>query len=80
MDDNIKKQITEKCDRFASEIMELCDSAQVFVTFHDGGRENTGSYECGKGNFYARQGQVAEFLEIQRQYQKNWAIRKENET
>lgn len=75
MSDHIRTLVDQKC----AEIAEHVDSVQVFVTWHDGGEQRTHAYESGKGNFYARQAQVQEFVTIQNQYQRNWAIRKDQE-
>ncbi len=74
-----KKQMEEMIQRKACELAEHFDSVQIFVTRHRGGEEMTASYEFGKGNFYARYGQIAEWLSIQDQFQRNHAIRKDNE-
>lgn len=66
-------------NRTADSLSEHFDSVQIFVTKHSGGAERSDSYETGRGNFYARLGQVMEFLSIQDQYQRNWAVRKDNE-
>jgi hypothetical protein len=60
-------------------LAEHFDSVQVFVTVHNGGKEATRALESGSGNFYARLGQVREWVAIQDQYQRNWAIKKDNE-
>jgi len=73
--DNIRRIVDEHC----AAIAEHVDSVQIFVTFHRGGEQRSGSYESGRGNFYARQGQVDEWLRFQRQYQKSWAKRKDAE-
>lgn len=61
-------------------LREHFDSVRIFVTVHDGNESETSAYESGSGNFYAQLGQVAEWLAIQDQYQRNWAIRKDAET
>lgn len=62
-------------DECSAKLLEHFDSVRIFVSKHDGGETNTASYEAGGGNFYAQLGQVAEWLDIQRQFQKNHAIR-----
>lgn len=74
-----KDEITKIVDQKCAEIAEHVDTVQIFVTMHDGGEKITGCYEAGIGNFYARQGQVQEWLTIQSQFQKNHAIRKDQE-
>lgn len=72
-----KKRITDTVDRAVEQIGEFVDSCQVFVTLHRDDNKHTMSYERGAGNFYTRQGQVDEWLTMQRQYQRNEAIRRD---
>ena len=59
---------------------EHFESVHIFVTFpEDDGQGCTGSIDYGVGNHYATLGQIAEWLAIQHQFQKNWAIRKDAE-
>lgn len=58
-------------------LAEHVDTVQIFVTFHAEDGESTASYEHGQGNFYARQGQVDEWLTIQREYQRLEARRRD---
>lgn len=74
-----KKQMVEMVDQAAAKLAEHFDSVQIFVTRQCGGEEQTWSYEAGKGNFYARLGQVQEFVCVQDQFQRNYAIRKDGE-
>ena len=47
--------------RKVSELLEHCDSAQIFITKH---AENvTQSYTWGAGNWYARDGQVRGWIQ-----------------
>lgn len=69
--DEIEKLMTQK----TSELLEHVESVRIFCTFHDGSTEESKAIDHGGGNFYAQLGQVQEWLDIQRQYQKNWAIR-----
>jgi len=64
-------------DKFLKEVGEYVDSAQVFLTFHDG--DSTASFEKGMGNFFARHGQVSEWLIMQREFQKNYAKKKDSQ-
>lgn len=54
-------------------LLEHFDSVQIMVTRQNGGERKTGSYECGGGNFYARLGQIQEWISIQDEYQRDWA-------
>lgn len=66
-------------DQKASELAEHFDPVRIFVTRHNGGDEKTQSIERGKGNFYAQFGQITEWLSIQDQFQRNYAVRKDSE-
>jgi hypothetical protein len=75
-----KDQIKAMVDLHVSQIREHVDSVRILVTFdEDNGKSETSAYDSGLGNFYAQLGQVEEWLQIQKQYQKNWAIRKDDE-
>ncbi len=69
------KLVDETRDR----LLEHFDSVRIFVTRYDGNASNTCSYQTGGGNFYAQLGQIAEWLSMQEQYQRNHAIRNEAE-
>lgn len=73
------KEISKIADEAAAKLMEHCDSVRIFVTVQDGGKEKTKSYDTGMGNFYAQLGQVIEWVELQHQYQRNYAIREERD-
>lgn len=77
---NLEQEVIRIAEEAKAKLMEHCDSVQIFVTKHDGGESETASYETGGGNFMARYGQISEWLEIQRQYQRNYAIRKDSGT
>jgi hypothetical protein len=69
-------EIQTLVDDAVAKLREHCDSVQIFVTVTpEDGSSDTWGCESGKGNFYARQGQIDEWLGIQRQYQKNYAKR-----
>ncbi len=54
------------------------DTIQIFVTKEsDHGSSDTMSFEFGLGNYYARQGQIQEWLTIQTQYQIEEAKRRD---
>lgn len=76
---NNTDHITKACDEFRDKILEHVDSVNIMVTFHNGCTESTGSYETGGGNLYAQLGQVREWLDIQEQYHRNQAIRRDAE-
>lgn len=67
-------------DDHVAQIREHVDSVRIFVTFDsDDGTSETTAYDSGKGNIYAQQGHIQEWLTINKQYQKNFAIRKDEE-
>jgi hypothetical protein len=75
-----KEALCKMVDDHVAQIREHVDSVRIFVTWDtDDGQSNTGGYDSGKGNFYAQQGQIEEWLTIQKQYQKNWAVRKDEQ-
>lgn len=67
-------------DKAKEGLLEHFDSVRIFVTKHNGSEDETESYESGGGNFYAQLGQVHEWLCIQEQYQRNYAVRKDEES
>lgn len=76
MSDADRKHYKELLESCVNKLSEHCDSVRIFVTFptNDGERD-TAAMDSGSGNFYAQYGQITEWLDIQRQYQRNWAIR-----
>lgn len=63
-----------RLDNIAKELGEHCDSVRLFVTIPTE-RGISVAMDSGCGNIYAQLGQVREWLCIQNQYQRNWAIR-----
>lgn len=78
-EDIISKDEQALVDKCRDQMLEHFDSVRVFVTKHNGGESETQSYETGGGNFYAQLGQVTEWLSIQEQYQRSYAMRKDKE-
>jgi len=76
---SISQTDQEIVDKAREALLEHFDSVQVFVTRHAGERDVTASYETGGGNFYARLGQVHEWIMIQDQYSRQHAKRKDEE-
>lgn len=76
---SISESDREIADRAQESLLEHFDSVQIFVTRHNGGGDTTQSYETGGGNFYARLGQVHEWMTIMDQYARSHAIRKDAE-
>jgi len=77
MSEIIPKSDQEFVDSELSKMIERFDSVQIFVTRHSGEADNTAAYETGGGNFYARLGQISEWLAIQDQYQRQHAVRQD---
>lgn len=73
-----KEELQALVDQHVAQLGEHVDSVAVFVTVgSEDGQCDTIACDGGCGNFYARQGQIEEWLTIQKQYQRNWAIRKD---
>ena len=78
MNESDRKVIEKLVDNAIDQLREHCDSVHIFVTMPTSdGNPHTAAAEKGAGNFYARLGQIEEWLCIQKQYQRNWAIRKD---
>ena len=62
-------------------LSEHCDSIRIIVTKQcvDGETDSTTLIDNGSGNFYAQLASVREWLVIQEQYQRNLAIKKDEE-
>lgn len=73
--------LKEMVERAADALSEHAESVRIFVTDRTmDGKANSRGIEAGRGNFYAQLGQIQEFLFVQEQFAKNWAIRKDNES
>lgn len=77
MNPDEKKQIEEIVDLHVAQLGEHFDSVRIFVTRHRGQDQSTASYDSGSGNFFAQLGQVGEWVAINDQFQRNYAIRKD---
>lgn len=64
MNESVREAIVKRVKDAAILLAEHVDTVQIFVTFHAEDGETTSSYEYGQGNFYARQGQIDEWLTI----------------
>lgn len=71
----LRKEIHECVLRLS----EHCDSVRIFCTVHnpDGEDNRTVAIDEGSGNLLAQLGQVSEWMDIQRQYHRNYAIRQD---
>lgn len=74
----ITEQLAKEIDSFVARMSEHCDSVRIFITKQDG--TNTKSYTKGGGNFYAQRGQVLEWIEIQKQCERNQVLPKASDT
>ena len=68
----ITEQVTKEIETFVNRMSEHVDSIRIFVTKCDG--KNTKTFTTGGGNFYAQKGQVEEWIEVQRQCERNTAV------
>lgn len=75
--DQEKERIKKVVDDCVSRIKEHVDAVQIIISHHNDDSNNTMSYEKGSGNWHARIGVTQEWLETQRQFVKNWAIRED---
>ena len=62
MSDEPRSAEYELCDRLAQELSEHFDTVQIFTSRHIGGGEGTRSIAIGRGNWFARVGQVQAWL------------------
>lgn len=76
-----REQLKKMVEEAVMKLSEHCDLVRIFVTKHacDGATDTTAAIDNGRGNIHAQFGQVDEWLTIQRQYQRNWAIRNDGE-
>lgn len=71
-------QLKRRLEEMALELGEHCDSVRIFVTLPTEQGISV-ALDSGVGNLYAQLGQVREWLCIQEQYQRNWAIRNDQD-
>lgn len=64
-------------DEHCAKLLEHFDVCRIFVSRNDGSRQVTVGNTTGGGNFYAQIGQVQEWIDAQRQFVKNKAIRED---
>ena len=60
-------EVDRMANEFTAKIMEMADSVHVFITKHDGGEDSTKSFNHGRGNWYARYGQVSKWVDNHRE-------------
>jgi hypothetical protein len=68
----------ERVRKAVDELGEHFDTIQIFATRDDGGEIGTVSCNLGSGNWFARLGQVAEWLTMQKE-RASEKVRREND-
>jgi hypothetical protein len=67
-----KQKMSENLDiqavlqRACAQLMEHCDSVQIFVTVDDGPNDQTRAYHFGGGSYFTRLGQVQHWVDSER--------------
>lgn len=69
-----KEELEALVKKHVDALGEHCETVQVFVTMpHPDDPHVTRSYEFGCGNWFARYGQIVEYMHIQEEHQRIWA-------
>lgn len=76
---NPDSDVEEVVNRACAQLAEHFDSVQIFVTRHRGEDSITQNMEVGRGNFYARLGHIRDWLNMQDEFTRRHAIRKDEE-
>lgn len=70
-----KEEIIKNNDELSKKIKDVCkelypnfDSIQIFATKHDGNEYGTTQISWGLGNFYARYGQIVQWIKTEDLY------------
>lgn len=67
-DPNQHDRITEMVARACDGLSEHCESVRIFITAKcEANSENWITYSEGRGNIYTQEGQIAEWIERQRE-------------
>lgn len=78
--ESFKAVIQQMVKKAALDLGEHVDTVQIFVSkYSPEGDGNSLTFEIGNGSYYARFGQVQEWLTIQEEYQRCWARDKDAE-
>lgn len=64
---DINAGLWKMADDAVEKLSEHCDSVRIFLTAPNGNGE-TSCYTVGNGNFHAQAGQIAEWMEMQREH------------
>lgn len=59
------KQDFDRIDRMAEQLMEHYDSVSIFVSRSDGAKDKTRYFCRGSGNWFARYGQIVDWLKAE---------------
>jgi hypothetical protein len=62
-----KERVVQLVKEATTRLSEHVDSVRILVTLHAEDGESTFSFDFGAGNFYAQRGQIAEWLVIQKE-------------
>jgi nitrate/nitrite-specific signal transduction histidine kinase len=62
-----KERVIQLVREATTRLSEHVDSVRILVTLHAEDGESTFSFDFGAGNFYAQRGQIAEWLVIQKE-------------
>lgn len=57
-----QKEVERLVEQALASISEYCDTVHVFVTRYNGATGNTVHYSTGTGNWFARSGQIKDWL------------------
>lgn len=80
MSEDEKAELKKIVSAAASHLAEHFESVLILCSKgSDDGNSNTAGIEVGRGNFYAQYGHAAEWLAMQDQFQRNEAIRRDDE-
>lgn len=74
-----KQQLHALVEQHVAALSEHFDSVRIFTTLYRPETSETSSFDAGSGNFMAQLGQINEWILIQQQFQRNWAIRKDKQ-
>lgn len=66
-------------ERACAQLSEHFSSVRIFVTRHDGEKDASGAFSYGKGNYYAQEGQIKEWVEMKIEQSRQWQIARDKE-
>lgn len=68
MDDELETHDRDTLTQHCIDLLKNFDSVQIFVTRHDNGSGTTVNATNGRGNWFARLGQVAQWVKVAMNY------------